>query len=84
MTDKDNILPAIEYSRFVRGNLLLEHLNFLCIGLGRREDFTSGNILSRFRRYEGQIEQSLYRTLAELDRHKWLRQKNNLIPNEPE
>jgi len=48
------------------------------------EDFTSGNILSRFRRYEGQIERSLYRSLKELHRYQWLRKRNDLIVNEDE
>ena len=42
-------------------------------------DLTSSNILSRFRRYEAQIERSLYRALTELHRQKWFRQKDNLI-----
>ena len=42
------------------------------------QDFTSGNILSRFRRYEGQIERSLYKALTELHRLQWLRNKNDL------
>lgn len=46
-----------------------------CVAL---HDFTSGNILSRFRRYEGQIERSLYKALTELHRLQWLRNKNDL------
>ncbi len=41
------------------------------------QDFTSGNILSRFRRYEGQIERSLYKALTELQRLQWLRNRND-------
>lgn len=48
------------------------------------QDFTSGNILSRFHRYEGQIERSLYKALAELQRHQWLCKRNDLIINEDE
>jgi len=42
------------------------------------QDFRSGNILSRFRRYEGQIERSLYKALTELHRLQWLRNRNDL------
>jgi hypothetical protein len=42
------------------------------------QDFTSSNILSRFRRYEGQIERSLYKALTELHRLQWLRNRNDL------
>ena len=48
------------------------------------KDFTSSNILSRFRRYECQIERSLYKALTELNRHQWLRKRNDLIINEDE
>lgn len=41
------------------------------------QDFTSSNILSRFRRYEGQIERSLYKALTELQRLQWLRNRND-------
>ncbi len=42
-------------------------------------DFTSGNILSRFRIYEGQVERSLYKALAELHCLQWLRNRNDLV-----
>lgn len=42
------------------------------------QDFTSSNILSRFRRYEGQIERSLYKALTELHRLQWLRNRSDL------
>jgi hypothetical protein len=57
---------------------------FRSLGSVVLEDFTSGNILSRFRRYEGQIERSLYRALKELHRYQWLRKRNDLIINEDE
>jgi hypothetical protein len=41
------------------------------------QDFTSSNILSRFRRYDGQIERSLYKALTELHRLQWLRNRND-------
>jgi hypothetical protein len=48
------------------------------------QDFTSGNILTRFRRYEGQIERSLYKALMELNRHQFLRKRNDLVINRDE
>ena len=42
------------------------------------QDFTSSNILSRFRRYEGQLERSLYKALTELHRLQSLRNKQGL------
>jgi hypothetical protein len=48
------------------------------------QDFTSGNILARFRCYEGQIERSLYKALTELHRLKFLRTRNDLAISGPE
>ena len=48
------------------------------------QDFTSGNILTRFRCYEGQIERSLYKALAELHRLKFLRMRSDLAMPGPE
>jgi len=60
------------------------HKTLRSLGSVALEDFTSSNILSRFRRYESQIERSLYRSLKELHRYQWLRKRENLIINDDE
>ena len=45
------------------------------------QDFTSGNILTRFRYYEGRIERSLYKALAELQRLQFFRKRTDLVMN---
>ena len=54
--------------------------------LGRivRSDFAGGSRLERLLRYEGQIERSLYRALAELQRLQYIRKRNEAIWVEPE
>jgi hypothetical protein len=49
--------------------------------LGRvaQQDFKSGSLLERLLRYEGQIERSLYRSLAELQKFQFLRRRNDAI-----
>lgn len=48
------------------------------------QDFTSGNILARFRCYEGLIERSLYKALTELHRLQFLRRRSDLTIIKPE
>jgi hypothetical protein len=52
--------------------------------LGRvaQQDFKSGSLLERLLRYEGQIERSLYRSLAELQKFQFLRRRNDAVDTE--
>ena len=51
------------------------------LSLGRMicRDLNGSNILSRFRRYESEIERGLFRSLNELQRLQYLRQRNEAI-----
>jgi hypothetical protein len=53
------------------------------LGLLFKSDMSRANILSRFRLYEGQIERSLYRALAELQKLQILR-SSRWMPDPPD
>ena len=57
---------------------------FHSLGSVALQDFTSSNILARFRCYEGQIERSLYKAMTELQRRQFLRNRNDLVMNKDE
>ena len=54
------------------------------LGMVIKHDFTGSNILSRFHRYESEIERSLFKALNELQRLQYLRKRNEAIVVRPD
>jgi len=52
------------------------------LGVVIKHDFANSNILSRFHRYESEIERSLFKALNELQRLQYLRKRNEAILSE--
>ncbi|MEN8128557.1 MAG: hypothetical protein ABFR90_12260 [Planctomycetota bacterium] len=69
---KGDFKPSVTPNRTASGNQVdqtdSESRSPLELGKIFKQDMTHSNILARFRLYEGQIERSLYKALAELEK----------------